>query len=73
MEYILLYPFIEIVAGRTHKHTLHEIGKFTGLYQTIHLRTDRGWFVIPVDSHALAFLQYLSEMVRKRFSRFGKN
>ena len=42
MEYFLLYPFIEIVADCTHEHTLCEIGYFTGWYQAIHLRTDRG-------------------------------
>jgi len=40
LEYFLLYPFIEIVADRTHKHTLCEIGYFAGWYQAIHLRTD---------------------------------
>ena len=42
MKYFLLYPFIETVADRTHKHTLCQTGYFTGRYQAIHLRTDRG-------------------------------
>ena len=42
MEYFLFYPFIEIITDCTHKHTLREIGYFTGWYQAIHLRTYRG-------------------------------
>ena len=75
-EYFLLYPFIEIVADRAHKHTLCEIGYFAGWYQAIHQMCIRDRYKtdedeIWVDSYEVCTFLKISDRTLHRLRAAG--